>query len=247
MFQQIFSSAQHIEKLIILEDDMDFAVDFFDYFLAQSKILDQDETVMCISAWNDHGKRGRVADPKAVYRTDVFPGLGWMLTRKLWEEFEPKWPTGFWDDWMREDDNARGRSCIFPEINRVYTFGEEGSSGGQFFNTYLRDIQLNDQAIDWKSVDLTRMQKKNYDSWHLQVLSRGKQVSVSSVLNGEHKDSPVPLILRYTGERGFAEIANEFGMINDFKANKPRASYKGVVLFRHEGNLVALVPLSMKI
>ena len=27
-----------------------------------------------------------------LYRTDFFPGLGWMLTKALWKELKPKWP-----------------------------------------------------------------------------------------------------------------------------------------------------------
>lgn len=27
-----------------------------------------------------------------LHRSDFFPGLGWMLTRDLWLELEPKWP-----------------------------------------------------------------------------------------------------------------------------------------------------------
>ena len=27
-----------------------------------------------------------------LYRTDFFPGLGWMLTKNLWIELKPKWP-----------------------------------------------------------------------------------------------------------------------------------------------------------
>ena len=29
---------------------------------------------------------------EALYRSDFFPGLGWMLTKQVWEELEPKWP-----------------------------------------------------------------------------------------------------------------------------------------------------------
>lgn len=27
-----------------------------------------------------------------LYRTDFFPGLGWMLERTVWQELESKWP-----------------------------------------------------------------------------------------------------------------------------------------------------------
>ena len=28
-----------------------------------------------------------------LYRSDFFPGLGWMLKKNLWEELKPKWPS----------------------------------------------------------------------------------------------------------------------------------------------------------
>jgi hypothetical protein len=42
-----------------------------------------------------------VADADAVYRTDVFPGLGWMITLEIWREIGGKWPQNYWDEWMR--------------------------------------------------------------------------------------------------------------------------------------------------
>jgi len=33
-----------------------------------------------------------VVDAELLYRTDFFPGLGWMLERSLWQELEPRWP-----------------------------------------------------------------------------------------------------------------------------------------------------------
>ena len=29
-----------------------------------------------------------------LYRSDFFPGLGWMLKREVWQELSPKWPAG---------------------------------------------------------------------------------------------------------------------------------------------------------
>ena len=41
---------------------------FFNYFLA-------------VSAWNDNGQSKFVSDEKYLYRSDFFPGLGWMMPR----------------------------------------------------------------------------------------------------------------------------------------------------------------------
>lgn len=35
------------------------------------------------SAWNDMGQSAFASDPRQVYRSDFFPGLGWMLTRHV--------------------------------------------------------------------------------------------------------------------------------------------------------------------
>lgn len=44
-------------SVIILEDDLNIAVDFFDYFKAMHKILKSDKSLFCVSAWNDNGKK----------------------------------------------------------------------------------------------------------------------------------------------------------------------------------------------
>lgn len=40
-----------------------------------------------------------------IHRTDFFPGLGWMLLKKLWLELEPIWPDG----WVDLDHFANGK------------------------------------------------------------------------------------------------------------------------------------------
>ena len=41
-------------------DDLEVAPDFFSYFSALRKVLDEDPTLWCVSAWNDNGKPGNV-------------------------------------------------------------------------------------------------------------------------------------------------------------------------------------------
>lgn len=30
-----------------------------------------------------------------LYRSDFFPGLGWMLAKPTWDELSPKWPKAY--------------------------------------------------------------------------------------------------------------------------------------------------------
>ncbi|KAK4477279.1 hypothetical protein RD792_016493 [Penstemon davidsonii] len=82
-------------RVIILEDDMEIAPDFFGYFEAGAALLDHDKSIMAISSWNDNGQRQFVHDPYVLYRSDFFPGLGWMLSRSTWDELSPKWPKAY--------------------------------------------------------------------------------------------------------------------------------------------------------
>lgn len=80
-------------RIIILEEDLRIAPDFFGYMASTSKILDKDPSLLAVSAFNDNGHL--VNDPKRLVRSDFFPGLGWMMTRSLWkDELEAKWPEG---------------------------------------------------------------------------------------------------------------------------------------------------------
>lgn len=49
--------ANSFESVVITEDDLNIAEDFFDYFEAMSRALAADDTLYCVSAWNDNGKK----------------------------------------------------------------------------------------------------------------------------------------------------------------------------------------------
>lgn len=79
---------------VVFSDDLNVSPDFYEYFLGTHELLKNDSTLWCVSAWNDNGKSNNidVSSPELLYRTDFFPGLGWMLKRELWNELSVKWP-----------------------------------------------------------------------------------------------------------------------------------------------------------
>jgi len=83
-----------VSRLILVEDDLEIAPDFFSYFEATAPLLRTDPSIWCISAWNDHGQAGRASDNKALYRTDIMPGLGWMLANDTAHYLLIMWPAG---------------------------------------------------------------------------------------------------------------------------------------------------------
>ncbi|XP_050707297.1 protein O-linked-mannose beta-1,2-N-acetylglucosaminyltransferase 1-like [Eriocheir sinensis] len=142
----IFPAARHA---IILEEDLDVSPDFFSFFSQTLRLLEEDPTIYCISAWNDQGYEHTSSDPALLYRVETMPGLGWLLRRTLYkEELEPRWPTPEkmwdWDMWMRLGEVRRGRECVVPEVSRTYHFGSSGLNMNSFFqDTYFKKHSFN--------------------------------------------------------------------------------------------------------
>lgn len=231
--------------VVIVEDDLDVSPDFYEYFAATLPILQRDSSLWCISAWNDNGKLEFV-DQNAIdllYRTDFFPGLGWMLTKSLWNELLPKWPTSYWDDWMREPQQRRGRSCIRPELSRTKTFGKIGVSNGLFYDKHLKYIYLNSKPADFIKKDLSYLTKDVYDPNFLKIVYDSPVVSFQDLKIGKvfTKES---VRIPYENRLMLKKIIKSIGLMDDFKSGVPRTGYLGVISFVYRNHRVFLTPNS---
>lgn len=116
----VFNKYPNANSLIIIEDDLLFSPDFYEYFQYNAPILQFDSTAFVLSAWSDNGFLDKIHDPYELRRTDYFPGLGWLLTRRLYEEeLEGKWPNSHWDHWLRAPETSKGRDIIYPQVGGV--------------------------------------------------------------------------------------------------------------------------------
>lgn len=239
---QVFNTFSYT-SVVIVEDDLEVAPDFFEYFRALNPILKSDPTLWCVSAWNDNGRDGYVDPGQAnlLYRTDFFPGLGWMLTKDLWTELEPKWPASFWDDWMRHPDQRKDRSCIRPEISRTLTFGRKGVSLGQFYDKYLRFIKLNAEFVPFTTLNLSYLDKKTYDK-NFEKEIYGAQIVTVEDLQANKLSGPGPFRVQYSSPDSFKTLARNLGVMEDLKSGVPRAGYRGVVSFFSRGRRIYLAP-----
>jgi hypothetical protein len=117
--------------------------------------LEADGSLWLASAWNDNGFDYLVADPLGLRRTRYFPGLGWLLPRRIFkDELQRGWPASHWDHWMRDPAQHRGRDVAYPEIPRDYHAGVKGTfmdSGTH--NRYFGSIAMqSDAAFSWDSL-----------------------------------------------------------------------------------------------
>ncbi|XP_061573367.1 alpha-1,3-mannosyl-glycoprotein 2-beta-N-acetylglucosaminyltransferase a [Cololabis saira] len=239
---QVFRTLGHA-AVIVVEDDLEVAPDFFEYFRALLPLLRSDPALWCASAWNDNGRDGYVdaSRPDLLYRTDFFPGLGWMLVREVWEELEPKWPASFWDDWMRQPEQRRGRACIRPEISRTLTFGRQGVSLGQFYDKYLRYIKLNTEFVPFTEMDLSYLAEEPYRQRFEREVYAAPLATYQDVKQGQ-LSGPGPFRLQYSTKESFKMFAKNLGIMDDLKSGVPRTGYRGVVSFLSRGRRIYLAP-----
>ncbi|XP_046681955.1 alpha-1,3-mannosyl-glycoprotein 2-beta-N-acetylglucosaminyltransferase-like [Homalodisca vitripennis] len=233
----------NFSTVLIIEDDLDVSPDIYEYFLGTLPLLQADPTLWCVSAWNDNGKIGLV-DKTAhdtIYRTDFFPGLGWMLTKSLWAELSVKWPASYWDDWIRQPQQRKNRACIRPEISRTRTFGKIGVSNGLFYEKYLKFIHLNDQFVPFTKKNLTFLLKDNYDVQFVRSVYNSRVISYQELKSGSiFFEGPVRI--PYHTKDEYRRAAKNLGLMDDFRSGVPRTGYRGIVTFFYNKRRVYLAP-----
>uniref|UniRef100_A0A8C0GXJ6 Protein O-linked-mannose beta-1,2-N-acetylglucosaminyltransferase n=1 Tax=Chelonoidis abingdonii TaxID=106734 RepID=A0A8C0GXJ6_CHEAB len=141
-------------------------------FLSQSiYLLEEDDSLYCISAWNDQGYEHTAEDPSLLYRVETMPGLGWVLSKSLYkDELEPKWPTPEklwdWDMWMRMPEQRKGRECIIPDVSRSYHFGIVGlNMNGYFHEAYFKKHKFNTVP----NVQLSNVESLKKDAYEIEI------------------------------------------------------------------------------
>jgi len=150
-----FDDLTEDEALLVVEDDLLFSPDLMEYMLAGWHVMKADPTLWCVSAWNDNGFGALAGDPKKILRTQFFPGLGWLLTRSLYNaELRPHWPSEHWDHWMRSEvvhRTSKGRECLVPQVPRAFHNGVEGTfMNAELHKRYFARIRHNrDPQVTW--------------------------------------------------------------------------------------------------
>ncbi|CAM9916023.1 unnamed protein product, partial [Hapterophycus canaliculatus] len=166
-------------------------------------------------------------DNEALFRSDFFPGLGWMLPRRVWEELSAEWPEAYWDDWLRSPPRRRERQFIRPEVCRAYHFGQRAGASKNQFGSLLQDIKLNSEQVPFREMDLSYLEPEAFRAWLGSVLWNAPAETIEAVMAGRVSSRAVKV--EYDGERDFVALAGRLGIMPDTKAEVPRTAYMGVV------------------
>ncbi|CAG7725608.1 unnamed protein product [Allacma fusca] len=165
-------------NVIVLEDDLEVAPDFFEYFAATLPLYLQDTSILCVTASNLQAKPGIVnmSAINLLHRTDFFFGWGWMISKKVFKSLG-SWPKVYWDVWLGLPDERQGRSCIRPEIPRTKNFGRDGTSGHKFFDDLVQDLVVSKDFIPFTTLNLSYLLRDNYNRRLSQQVSESKLIT----------------------------------------------------------------------
>jgi len=167
-----------------------------------------------------------------------------MMTKRLWEELEPKWPRAYWDDWLREPPQRKGRQIIRPEISRTFHFGIKGTSNAQY-SDYLERIKLNDEPVAFDLMDLSFLKPNHYDHALQDEVARAREIKPQEfhqVVQSMRNKGGQAIKILYGDNAEFEQVAKAVGVMDNIKANVPRTANQGVVTFRVEKAVVHIVP-----
>ena len=232
-----FSKPPLPKRVVIIEEDIEVGLDFFSLMNATADLLDEDKTLLAVSGYNDNGKAQVVGDSKRLVRSDFFPGLGWMMPRRVWdgEETHPNaalkldWaPNGYWDDWLREPNIRCGRQILRPEMSRSYHFG---NMHGVTQNGINNQILLDRVDVQWEKEDLSYLKPEWFAESYWRRVSNAKFVSTAADAKFYIAHSDVRIV--YTSFAEFESLAVDFDIKSDEKAGMVRTGYEGIVEVRY--------------
>eukprot|EP00472_Partenskyella_glossopodia_P013304 CAMPEP_0197531380 /NCGR_PEP_ID=MMETSP1318-20131121/35375_1 /TAXON_ID=552666 /ORGANISM="Partenskyella glossopodia, Strain RCC365" /LENGTH=502 /DNA_ID=CAMNT_0043087573 /DNA_START=30 /DNA_END=1535 /DNA_ORIENTATION=+ len=221
-------------KVILMDEYLDIAFDFFDYFQATASLLDSDPSIMCVSAWNENGQADYAKDSGALLRTDIFPDFASMIDTDFWREIKSGWPATDWKQWLRNREGGKGSSCVIPEVCRVSARKKPimSKSDEQFYEQYLSRIKLNKNTVSFDKMDLGFLKASNYNAYIAGLIADSTEVGSATLLK-EYRGKPGDLKLAYKDTSEYLSIARTLSLTNTLKAGRPTSSYYGVVTIRY--------------
>lgn len=207
------------EFAIIFEEDLDVAQDALVYFNQTIDLLIDDPSLYCVSAWNDLGYQHSAKDRELLYRVETMPGLGWMLSRKLYkEELEPTWLSAGrphdWDMWIRVESVRKGRECIIPDISRTYHFGSTGTNINSYFQRqyFSKHAFVSHTDHQARFRDLDKLQQDQYESHIKQLLGKARIIEAA---RGQNHTDLLCSLANPTGSHPLSSSAEATGPTED--------------------------------
>ncbi|GAB1610993.1 uncharacterized protein LOC115220313, partial [Argonauta hians] len=245
--------------VIFIEEELLLSPDFL-FFMAQSmSLLEQDSSVLAISAWNYNGYETTSKNSSLLYRVEDFPGLGFMLKKQVYMQhmrgnMEYCCSKRIWDGWSIQ--NITDGEVIIPDVSRVYRQPSFNSHiEGDFAKTLFKLPRVTnlEQKVQLRNVQL--LEKGAYESEILKFLRESHVLSEEFFSDCLRVTSQQPR-LQFPGNKQFYSVFYEQKHPTDFSLltsiikcfgltlptnRRPNGLHKGLLRLNHQGKQMAFV------
>ncbi|XP_071535551.1 protein O-linked-mannose beta-1,2-N-acetylglucosaminyltransferase 1-like [Panulirus ornatus] len=237
----VFERWPHVDKAILLEDDLLLAPDLLSYFHQAAPALTLDPTLYLVNAFGQNSYPCTARDPTTILRAEMYPQYGWMTTRRWVQHVLPLWvPPGSgrdWDWWVYTE-GVRGRlEAVVPEVSRTAHGGAAGAhvTGWEQHLYFSNRLLTRDLGVTLQGVH--RLVAENYTDWLEDEIRQATKLRLldhpcHTHIVPKHKAGPFVL---YLGVASRADEYNSFFLMQACLGTddqEVKELYKGVIRLR---------------
>ncbi|CAI9734253.1 protein O-linked-mannose beta-1,2-N-acetylglucosaminyltransferase 1-like [Octopus vulgaris] len=256
MAWNVFPDSDHI---IFIEEELLLSPDFL-FFMAQSMpILEQDSSLLAISAWNYNGYEATSENSSLLYRVEDFPSLGFMLKKEVYKKYmqgklDACCNKRIWDGWHIQ--NISDGEVIIPDVSRVYRQPFLTATNDEdYVKTLFHQPRTTNLEQKVKLFNVNSLGKNEYEMAILKLLRDSEPLTDAFFLECL-KNSVTQTRFQFPKQRQYYSVyyAQEnaadftvltiltkcFGLsIHDKR--KPNGLHKGLLRFTHQGYQLSFV------
>uniref|UniRef100_A0A915B6B5 Alpha-1,3-mannosyl-glycoprotein 2-beta-N-acetylglucosaminyltransferase n=2 Tax=Parascaris univalens TaxID=6257 RepID=A0A915B6B5_PARUN len=229
---------------ILIEENSLISDDFFEYFLAGERLLSQDSSIFCITAWNDNGIPSLIErNNSLLWRNDFFSGVGWMISSLTWSDLSYQWAELFWDEWLRMKMHDQGKVCIRPEISRI-AIADDSSSREARRETEpygFKAVTLNVEPFNFTAANLDYLIREHYDVELEKTIGEAIIVEESDILNGLMNNNRSHIKIYYSTTQRFERLSNFFKYVPYSQGDLCVTCYKGILRLHWHSSSVYII------
>ncbi|XP_013395204.1 protein O-linked-mannose beta-1,2-N-acetylglucosaminyltransferase 1 [Lingula anatina] len=244
--------------IILLEEDLLLSADFLSFMAQLLPVLEKDQSLSGVSAWNDNGFKEVGGDAQTVMREETFPGRGSLIRKSFYQthmkgKMKDCCIKGTWHGWLAQ---LWGDSeMLVPEVSRVFRQQYEGSAeDAELMQALFNKPRLTNLDANVKVKGHEALTKDQYEQLLQNLIKTAEFVEGSTVtdcLNAKSDSVKLPdtskgsYVLVYhqssaTDYQTLQVLAKCFHLFWYPKAS-PRGLHKGVLRFSNKGKPVLLV------
>ena len=187
--QKVCMLYKNSKYVIVLEEELILAPDFL-YFLSQlHPVLESDNSLLGVSAFNYYGFETTSSKHSVVYRVEDFPGLGFMMKMPVFLKAVKGTEQVFskvraWDGWKIPALNISLGEMLIPDVSRVYRQPYEGSNRDEDFLVELfNKHRVTNLEKDVKLVNLEKLKEDEYEEFIAMQLKKARLIENNQIDN----------------------------------------------------------------